>query len=268
MTKSVKEKTRLAKIRQHDFDGTPVTPDLLKVKFSYRKLKYYESYNYNKKAFNSLYNNKGMYKSVKKSLQDNINFLLIDIANQLKKYDLKLKMSGYNTNNIIHTSLCLADSHKSLVGVIITHKNSDNFSEHVTNNGSSNNENIENIRCKLLINEESVKRPFINNISKQMLELIEMKKKFLYDINFGSENNIGELSISFKIGQDIIPLWEYFLLSNGNLKYHHGDNLNITEIDIVKAFVKLGLFKITIPEEDMKIENIDAIKELIKLSNY
>lgn len=265
MTKSVKEKTRLAKIRQHALDGTPVTPDLLKVKFSYRKLKYHESYNYNKKAFNNLYNNTGMYKNASKSLKDNIKPLLIDIANQLKKYDLKLKMSVYNLNNIMHIGLCLADSHKSIVGFIITDKNSDNFSPHVINQESSNNENI---RCKLLINEESVKRPFINNISKQMLELIEMKKKFLYDINFESENNIGELSISFKIGQDIIPLWEYFLLSNGNLKYHHGDNLNITEIDIVKAFVKLGLFKITIPEEDMKIENIDAIKELIKLSNY
>lgn len=265
MTKSVKEKTRLAKIRQHNFDGTPVTPDLLKVKFSYRKLKYHESYNYNKKAFKNLYNNTGMYKNASKSLKDNIKPLLIDIANQLKKYDLKLKMSVYNLNNIMHIGLCLADSHKSIVGFIITDKNSDNFSPHVINQESSNNENI---RCKLLINEASVKRPFINNISKHMLELIEMKKKFLYDINFESENNIGELSISFKIGREIIPLWEYFLLSNGNLKYHHGDNLNITEIDIVKAFAQLGLFKITIPEEDMKIENIDAIKELIKLSNY
>lgn len=44
MTKSIKEKTRIAKIKEHKFNNTPITADLLKVRLTFSKISNYKKF--------------------------------------------------------------------------------------------------------------------------------------------------------------------------------------------------------------------------------
>ena len=71
------------------------------------------------------------------------------------------------------------------------------------------------------------------------------------------------LKLFFHVSKEISVCW------SANDKRYETDSIkNTTEIDILKVFIALGCIEINIPEEDLIMENIETIKNMIRLSNY
>lgn len=283
MTKSVKEKERLAKIRECQFNDIPIPAELLKVKILEIKL----SRNFCKRN-KTVHNYDFFVKKFKLNFKQYVNKYIVYIANQMQIYEFKIRIMPYfydakipTQDNLPCITLFIKDFKNRYFGYLI-------MSEHIKLNkydtydgynffpcvfsnelktlDQKSQEDMSMLYCKIQFEESffarkiSVykNRKFYDDISKLMIT----KNKFLQDIGMPfSESK--PLKLFFHISKEINISW----IAN-NKRYETYSIKNITEIDILKVFIGLGCIEINIPEEELIMKNIETIKNMIRLSNY
>ena len=288
MTKSVKEKERLGKIKECQLNGIPVPAQLLKVKIMEVKgkngKKTFRNFCKNKKRINDydfLLNN------FKLNLKEHINKYIVDIANQMEIYEFEIRTMVYLNDPEVSTErelpyiTLLINSKDINLGYLIMaeHQKLDkyetydgyNFFPCVFSNelqilDPNSQENMAIFSCEFQFEENSFSKRFSIYKNKRFYhdisKLIRTKNKFLSDIQM-SFADPKPLKLFFHVSKEISVCW------SANDKRYETDSIkNTTEIDILKVFIALGCIEINIPEEDLIMENIETIKNMIRLSNY
>lgn len=197
MTKSIKEKTRQQKIREHLLNGSPVPNELLKIKISYDKknfYKYLSSFrsssfvsinNYKKKLtgeqlslVETIYNPNWLKRNLNTNLKEIIRFKISDIANNLKIYELKFqvqflveKINNFELDFNCILKILIKDTKNNFIGFLI-------FEDLPCNN--YNNYNIRDI-IKI---QSSRNVEFIKNPSPILNIMFENLKKSNFSMQF------------------------------------------------------------------------------------
>lgn len=289
MTKSIKEKTRLAEIKKHQLNETSITYDLLKVKLSF-KLSYPKKYldeELPDKIFRTFYNENWLREQFQEILKKDIKLMLINIARTLEIYEFKV----YFTINVItypeHTAkvdVVLRDKFNNRFGKILLNTNllsNSLFSYPLTNTTPIEVCKQIKIDMEQLSTNVPYSMTFFDNAIEKRLKMYKNKNfhetiiknssfqsSYLRELGFKPLRGFKNLNIflsSFIIDNKI----NHLTINHraGHTKsYMHTYKKDMTKFDIIKM---LFCFRhIDIPPEDMKFENLDAIEGLIKMRNY
>lgn len=292
MTKSVKEKTRLANIRYCKANNIPVSSELLKIKIIY-------SNEFRKKSifFSNMkktLENKAWVKEQFSICFDNIKAKMIPIARRLDIYEFKIfldfsyTLDDFSNNIELCTKLSLY-SQKYYIGIIalnnrVVHTRStkpveltigqsittdvivplvDDYNNHWTQFPYV-------IRFNSYFNTDFSKRFPESQFSKLILSFKELEKHYFQNLKVD-----GHLSVTYTISDDIdIDIFDKSIgamISNNFQmpKYCYIKNPHILDkITFIKILIYLKLIKIPISESELTIDNIDEIETLIQLSNY
>lgn len=307
MTKSIKEKTRQQKIREHILNGSPVPAELLKIQISYHNkylkcfsITFNENFIHPKNKTNkrltpdekiiidSIYNANWLKANLNNHVKDLIINKIVDIANSIKIYDFKVN------------------------ALIIAHKD-DRFSF----------DYYFGCRLQLFVTD------FRNNIIGQLhfeledddiIEIIEQQKLNFIDFSKSPSTILKILFSDFKTAENFLILnshYKFRNFQNDSLKSEIKKINNIVEnmscyiknlnrasskikvtnliefqqsyyqaqtytsfllsiyiysecykLDFFKNLVKNGFLDINIPEEELVLENIDYIQSMFELLKY
>lgn len=308
MTKSIKEKTRQQKIREHVLNGSPVPAELLKIKISYdtKNFNKYSSLfrssilvspkNNNKielttdelALVQTVYNSNWLKNNLNHSLKEIILLKISDIANSLKIYNLHVNALFFIQKNNSKSRfffsciliLFIQDYRKNIIGYL-------KFNDPSTNYDLTE-----------LIHKEKLKYiDFINNpksIINSMFEHLKENESFmLFNTSYKFRNikncylkteikkinktvldvskyikNINKFSFSIRINKNIRYSQVHYFSSTERIIWYLNIHSKCYELDIIRQFVELGELDIGVPEEDLVIENIDYIRSMIKLLKY
>lgn len=293
MTKSVKEKNRLSAIREHEKNGTPVTYDLLKVKMCYKAnpfiavkrakdSKKYLKERHLKGVLKTIYNSKWIKNNFSYIFSDIFKNKIIDIANQLKLYEIVI--NPYLRTDFIYEkismSLSVYDFDMRYIGSLAIEKDSpldSNFGKIKISGYRYTIITIDKIKpifdCinkpknnyKLIFRNDSyTKNPNIKK-TDYLLKIIN-SAEYLYRTYLNTLNLNFELShIRYNI-KDNISFTIFFMNEGKSLTVYEANEH--TKIDLIKNLIKMELLDIELSEEDLVMENIEQIENLIKLQNY
>lgn len=288
MTKSVKEKERLGKIKECQLNGIPVPAELLKVKIMEIKGKN------GKKTFRNRYKKKKrvneydfLLNNFKSNLKKYINKYIVDIANQIEVYEFEIRAMIYLNDPEVLTQIqipyiTLFINHKNKNFGYLTMEENQELDKYETYNGynffpcvfsnelqildQKSQEYMTIFSCEFQFEESSFSKRFSIYKNKRFYhdisKLIITRKKFLSDIQI-SFKEPKPLKLFFHVSKEISVCW-----SANDKRYETCSIKNITEIDILKVFIGLGCIEINIPEEELIMKNIETIKNMILLSNY
>lgn len=290
MTKSVKEKSRLASIRKHQVNGTQVTCDLLKVKICFKQQNFYRLRSKRnrtsvppKHILKTLLNQNWLRDNFDTYLSDHLEKKLIDIANNLEIYELTLyPFFDFNHNyQVTNLFLLLMDKNKKKIGyLMLSIKDSENF---ITDaDVSSRNSLIENIPSLTngIKNANDNYRLWLNDAQADKYAYLHPDNKFCQNISkinwyysdylksLGIEDK--KVNLSYFIARNIV--FEVSYLELGSTFQNHKlsvNNLdNHQKIDVLKNVIKLKIVDIDIPDESLVHSNIEEIENMIKIQKY
>ena len=275
MTKSVKEKERLSSIRNYKSKGIPVPAELLKIKIRFWKSRFKED-NTNRDFLN-------LVEPCKKYFKTNINRLMFEIANKIEIYNFKIEIfvrTGikkevnvyvYNNNKYLGL-LSLGEPYESSIDT--------NFSNFIPldNNLSINNDKISNIlnACELIICQYDMRKGQLrlryNKTYFKALKIFNSINTFLKDLDLEKyaviHMHMNSIYRNFFVFGKDINIVNFSYIKNVP-RYYKYPSLDIfSEIEVVKMLINLKHIEIDISDEELIIENIDRIKNLIRLNNY
>lgn len=274
MTKSVKEKDRLAKIRECKLNGIPVPSNLIKIKIFHRKHTKRAWKNvFNKERLNFLYNNSHIHTLARSYVEKHIHNFLANIANQLDIYTFKvlIVVTRVERTKELFIKLWLLNERKKDLGNLFLSTESlpefsysETLSPYICNYDGEENEKItiDDELCQLMIMEYNFKKYFSRFKNDKFHAIIsnfmQMQNKFLLDTKTESE-----LITTFIVEKQIGSVWK------DETKQYYIQNIEeANEIDIIKMLIHFRCINLDIDEKDLKLENIEDIKDYIRLNNY
>lgn len=281
MTKSVKEKNRLHKIKNHKPCSGNVTPDMIKTRYTYK------TYSGQKYLSKFKVNTKTIRNSIDPIIKSIMAPFLINIANKIGVCDFKLSIffhsffldheSSIKNPKFPKVSLTinLFDNLKNSIGMVLI------GDEHI--NGVLDDPDFS--KCK------KSKRIYKQiSIIKQLLIDKQDKVELLFNKTFPNENEqISKATSDFKThkskyttGTKILKMPMMTLLINEEIKYYLQSRirfsdyskpiiLNIEEyndIVYIKFLKENGILNIDIDDSKITMENLEEISTLIKMSAY
>jgi len=286
MTKSIKEKERLKRIKKHEDDGTQLTPDLLKLKFCYET-----------KDANSIIKPYFMHEIFNDFLKENMAKLILDIAKSIKQYEIKVKLNVATFHNYksikesyfkgVRIDIKLLNFKNEYLGKLICTQENIFSWESDLEIKSKDDINfimlniIKNITPKTeltlaLTPNSKCKIPLIKKTFKQYMKDLKLNKNIKKDIGLIDScisSNI--INLIIYINQKTLPFFWYTRHINRNNNIYFSDHkihLNSLEeyndMTYFKNVINTMCPKLDIPDDYYLLENISEIKRLAKLINY
>lgn len=298
MTKSIKEKTRLAKIKHCQLHNIPVPVECIKVKMSYKS--YSEIKNDCRGVKTRLLMQKKLFKQGPNFIREylGINFkkkitlMMQNIANSMKVYKFKINFNYYgndsdgyitfvfqiisNTNFPIGT-LCigrkknhtflysgqysnepellpkttlpnyldeiksLPDKQMNLVKIVISHR-----------------ENIKKYKKYKFYRGSEIP----NKEHRYIFKTIKHSKILFY--NLLKKNDLSTIHIHYSD----IATWSISIINEHLTSFQFNPLESFNEIELLKSLIAVKEIKTSIEESELTIENLEYIKEIIRLENY
>jgi len=288
MTKSIKEKNRLKKIRTLEYQGLPITADLIKIKMTYR----INSLGKEGSGRLCLYTNEFVRAYLSEYFKKRMPFLINDVANSIKKYKFKIcfetKIVGQTKGNLIYFSMILLDNKgKEIYKLLLPESTDENticnpiFSlesfhpiQHKTFFYSCLDEVIKKIQSDVLIGcfipcypnkrflyilQKEHKQQVLNFLRFKNLILKAVFKENLTINIYLSYSTIVQMCFLTKRTFHIFPL----TTSHSLIKME-----NVSNFEFLKILVDLNIIKNGISEEDFNQSTIEDVIEFLKIENY
>lgn len=252
-----KDQERVNQITKHNLEGTPVPAELFNIGVQIKK--------------NYLYMSAKNRESCLTYFKKCVNPYIVDIGNSLKIYDMKIFLVIRNAildADNFNVFALLYDDKDNMLGTLTYYDIQDN--EHI----SSTKFNLNSFSSKMSPSEpKSIFLSFINrdiNNSIQSFEnnsslekvdnIVNSYYHFLKELDLKIEDEI-----SLEIGKDFKLFCTHYITTP--IKYDF-DIDNFCETDIVRMLIFFKHITIQLVEEDLIPENIDEIKNLIKMNIY
>jgi hypothetical protein len=297
MTKSIKEKDRIAKIKEHELSGTKITSDLLKIRLVYEKA--------SRKRKSGLFrrrivSGKLVHQVFNNFFKENINNLMVDIASNIRLYEFKLSIRACNINLFSKSSkrgIALYLSIDTIRNKHIGNLHCEN-NEMMVMNRYSNIKNKEetiytlqeilesfNEPLQLMLNLNIQKSYFNDSLNPRLKQLNnKVINEFIHNFAI-AKNKYKDLKkdISTINEHDVDEPNDYRLQILVNKEfcfrftYETGFGLKNNDIHPFKEYNHMLYFKmiiesiypnIEIPDEYYTEENVEEIKAIAKMSGY
>ena len=292
MTKSTKEKDRLKKIRILEYQGLPITADLIKIKMTYR----INSLGKEGSGRLCLYTNKFIRSYLSEYLKKRMPFLMNNVANSIKKYKFKIcfetKIVEQTKGNLIYFSMILLDNKGKEIDKLLFAESSPNIPydnilcdpifclepfhpiQHKTFLHSCLDVVINRMQCDVLIGCIIPCYPnkrFLHTLHKQhkqqVLEFLRFKDlilKALFKDNFTIN-----IYLAYSEQVQICFLTDRTLYAYTLTTAHYLIEIeNISNFDFLKILVNLNIIKSGVSEDDFNQSTIEDVIEFLKLENY
>lgn len=310
MTISKKEKSRLQQIKEHVSNGSFVPAELLNVKLTFKPSQTKQTLikRLNKKRLPSNYKapntpysriqdkNTVDHKSVGRLLdrkwlkghmdsyfRPNIKNLLVDIANNIGIYDLRVNIFFFmfDIKDACFAITLYTNEHKYIGSLLLMRNDIEIMSEIQKINFEIPTQMLPNSLIKLDNDEFSFKlridyRECDEYLSKhnqsKLTNSIACAMDFLdiYCPNISIRNRKYPFQMDFYVTDNVNCHMNHYY----KIGYHNGHKINITnfdenqEIEFIKSLVSLKIITLDIEEDELTIENITHIRQLCKLMNY
>lgn len=307
MTKSIKEKTRQQKIREHILNGSPVPAELLKIKMSY------DTKNFNKYSslfrssilvspknnkielttdelalVQTVYDSNWLKNNLNHSLKEIILLKISDIANSLKIYNLHVNALFFiQKDSYTHTfcfksvlKLFIQDHRKNIIGYLhfngapinydlteLIKKEKLKYIDFTNNPTSIINSMFEHLKENESFMKFNTSYKFRNIRNCDLKTEINKINKTVLDVSKYIKN-INKFSFNITINKNIRYSQVHYFSSTERIIWYLNIHSKCYELDIIRQFVELGELDIGVPEENLVIENIDYIRSMIKLLKY
>ena len=299
MTKSVKEKIRLTKIKDLLEKGLPVTADLIKIKMAYRVTGNYQKATNSKLPFCT---SEDIRSYIDNSLKQTIPTLIANVANSIKQYKLKILFETQihvfekGRNTIFFCMYAFRKKGKP-IRLSFTFLNDDyvNFDNYMIDYDSSSFDNksheIENktllklcldevtymikehvfvsYRAVLRLNNKiKIQNKIPNkNDKKEILNFLKFQKIILKSV-FG-EDEVFYIDLIYSNKVEIIFL-TYYELASPPLIFPSliVEMKKFSNFDFLKILVDLKIIKSGITEDDFNQASIENIINVLKIENY
>jgi hypothetical protein len=298
MTKSIKEKTRLANIRRCKEANIPVPTELLKIKISYNNNSNRQCIFF--KNIKQTLNNRDWVKEQFSKAFVNINEQMIHIARNLDIYDFKICVNFSYTfyaiekeiqdndyvevcstlqlyskkcyigkialnNRVVHTRRTIPV--ELLVGQLITPECIEPLVSDYKDNWT---QFPYIIRFNSYFNTDFSKKFPDSSFSKTLLSFKQLEKHYFEKLKVE-----GYLSVNYDISENIeVDIYDKSLQNAIANNFKMPKRVYISnpkifdKITFIKMMIYLELINIPIEESDIKAKNIDEIESLIQLSIY
>lgn len=301
MTKSIKEKTRLAKIKEHKANNIPITSDLLKVKLTFSQISNYKKF-YNQNIQKTLLKKNWARDRLCDVLKKGLSNKLLHIAQHLDIYDLAVRLvlsvdekytiSVSNNESQLYLILVLEDSKRKVLGTININQNNKNtiISKVLFNSKTSIPTNIFDPIVKSFDNEEFMYsyNLLIHNSNAEyysskykhteLTKIIENVKylKNIYLPFLGVDTKLAfKYSIKDNIECSVYSSDSILQLIRKNKKnqetrkpFIFKDMRFYDKIAFIKTLIELKIINIDIPDELFNIENLEEIENSIRINFY
>jgi len=299
MTKSIKEKTRITKIKENKANNTPITADLLKIKLTFSKISNYKKF-YNQNIQKTLLKKNWARDRLCDVLKKDLSSKLLHIAQHLDIYELTVRLvlsvdekyTISNNESELYLILVLEDSKRKVLGTININQNNKNtiISKVLFNSKTSIPTNIFDPIVKSFDNEEFMysynllihnsnaeyysskyKHTELTNIIDNVKYLKNIYLPFLgIDTKLAFKYSIKENIECSVYGSDSI-----LQLTRKNKKnqerrkpFIFKDMRFYDKIAFIKTLIELKIINIEIPDEFFNIENIEEIENSIRIKFY
>lgn len=285
MTKSITEKHRLNKIKEHELNGTRLTADLLKIRLIYES-------KYRKRAksrFRSRLVNPSLVRSVYHDFfKEHIAELMLDIAKKIRMYDFKINIQVSNLKYL---------SRNSTKGVSLYISLSNLKNQHLGNLYCSEN----NMRILKKMNEVQTEDD-IKSIMTEILNSLNNSIKLSLDLNPRRKYNVGmindfikrfnndnekhkhlekEIHKNAEYGENYSDNYDLNIIVDNDynfyINYVSATGYEATAVQSLNCYDDMTYFKtvvqsiypnLDIPNEYYVIENIEEIKVMAKMAGY
>ena len=298
MTKSIKEKTRLAKIKHCQLHNIPVPVECIKVKMSYKP--YSEIKNDCKGVKSRLLMPKKLFKQgpnfireyLGMNFKNKITLMMQNVANSMKVYEFKINVQYYGNDSDGYITFVFHMINKTNfpIGTLcIDGKQNHTF----LYSGQYSNEpellpkttlpnyldEIKSLSYKQITLKKIIfsygtdlkkrkKYRFYkgseipNKEHRSIFETIKNNKLSLYKLL--EKNDMSKINIHYSD----IATWSFGLWNQGNEPIKLNPLESFNEIELIKYLIFLKEIKTSIEESELTIENLEYIKEIIRLENY
>jgi len=310
MTISKKEKSRIQQIKEHVSNGTFVPAELLNVKLTFKpsqtkhtlikrlnKKKLPNNYKAPKTPYSRLKDKNTLeHKNIGKLLdrkwlkghmdsyfRPNIKNLLVDIANNIGIYDLRVNIFFFmfDIKDACFAMTLYTNEHKYIGSLLLMRNNIEIMSEIQKINFESPTQMLPNSLTKLDSDEFSFRLridyrecdKYLSTHNKSKLtDSIACAMDFLdiYRPEISIRNKSYPFQMDFHVDDKVTCHMNHF----HKMGYHNGRKINITnfdknqEIEFIKSLILLKIINLDIEEDEFTIENIPHIRQLCKLMNY
>lgn len=297
MTKSIKEKTRLAKIKHCQLHNIPVPVECIKVKMSYkpyseiktdcRGMKY--RLLMPKKFFNHGPNFIREYLGI--NFKKKITLMMQNIANSMKVYKFKINFNYYGNDSdgyITFVFQIISNTNFPIGTLYIDGKQNHTF----LYRGQYSNEpeflpkttlpnyldEIKSLSCKQItlakivisVRENMKKNSYKfyrgseipNKEHRDIFKKIRHNKFLFY--NLLKKNDLSTIHIHYSD----IATWSITIITQHLAPVQFKPLESFNEIELLKTLIAVKEIKTSIEEYELTIENLEYIKEIIRLENY
>lgn len=275
MTKSVKEKARLAKIKECNSLGIPVPSECFKFSISFIKNKRDKNVKRRLDRLQVVIDN--AFWSIEPSIsfiKENIEDLILGPLRQIGIYDVKIKLLSYYhiKERRVYVNIKIIPNTKNKVLGIILGRNTNGYDSHCDCYSSYINfpesfvDKIQDIKpMNNLLSElrfwivDDIKIYKKLYFCNKIIQTNSIYNNFLNELKIENDRNI-----SFYANKDKLSFNDH----HEGESYHYPPIDVFTELDIVKMLIHFKIIDLSIPDDELIIENLPEIKNLIKMSTY
>ena len=298
MTKSIKEKTRLAKIKHCQLHNIPVPVECIKVKMSYKT--YHEikddcrgpSYRLlmPENLFTQGPNFIREYLGI--DFKNKITSMMQNVANSMKVYEFKINVQYYGDDSYGYITFVfhmISKTNFPIGTLFIGGKINHTFL--YSGQYSNEPELLPKTTLPNYLDEIKSLPDKQMNLTKIVISIRDNMKKFKkYKFYRGSEipnkehrdifkkikhnkilfynllrkNDISTIHIHYSD----IATWSISIINQHLSSVHFSPLESFNEIELVKSLIEVKEIKTSIEESELTIENLEYIKEIIRLENY
>lgn len=285
MTKSITEKDRLKRIKEHELNGTRLTPDLLKISLIYDS----KRAKHRKSRFRPRLVNPSLVRSIYHDFfKEHIAELMLDIAKNIKMYDFKiniqvssLKYLSRNAKKGVSLYISLSNFKNQHLGNLHCSENSmrilKNFNEVKTE------DDVKNIMIEILssLNNSMKLRLDLNPVRKYNVKMInDFINRFNND-NKKYKNLEKEIRKRNEHGEEYADNYDLNIIVDNDynfcINYVSENGYKGTPVSGLNSYSDITYFKtvvqsiypnLDIPDEYYVVDNIEEIKAMAKMAGY
>lgn len=280
MTKSVKEKQRLQSIKNYEKSGLGLVADMLKVRVVYK------SHKFSRKEPDNYISESLLKEQIHSFLKSRIKDCLLPIANIINVYEFKLIVSVFLYTDDSHnqiTKLFMQLSDKNNISIGSFSFNGNQLSNSLINTSpeyylinSGNKRSLEISHIKNLMtafDEQSsqIELSIFNNYKTKNIIIEKIRNDFKNHERYywRSKKILRTPSLNIVVNQSI----KYFIYARFSTKQKRPNKdlklaTSYNDIDYILFLIDAGLFELNIDKSQLTMENIEEIKNTIKIMYY
>lgn len=278
MTKSVKEKTRIAKIKECKSLGIPVPSECFKFSVSVIKRKLDKNVNQRLERLKVAIDNPSWsIKPCTDFIKQNIEDIVLNGLRHLDIYEFKIKFYSYYIIEDKKVNICIKFIVKNkILGIIMSEEAENNI--HIWNSQHIDYPEIFVSEEQKLLQKDKILSSIIFNIDlknisiykkfpfyKQMIEVQSKYDRFLDDTKLNIQNFFPS-DLGFYADKQKFSFSHYN--ADCSEHYYYPPIDDFTELDIVKMLLHFKIIELHVEEDEFIMDNLSEIKNIIKISNY